>query len=236
MTDGELAVQKIIESGVEPLILNYIPVYDVKDSRVIAYRSEVYVNSLELGVLKPDEYQRISDRSKQSIKLSLWNARALTNKIDTMIRTGTMKNCEWISMSVPLKLFEKESFIPDMQEIFTQAAFGDFKRLCLDFPIDILFEDTGRIKEVLTELKSMGIRTALTDYGNSFCPLLRLNGLAFDFVYLDAVLNGKYKDENEVKPILDIVKAQGSTLVACGIKSDVIKNIIEKLEISYYIW
>jgi predicted signal transduction protein with EAL and GGDEF domain len=59
----------------------------------------------------------------------------------------------------------------------TNSRFGDL--------FDILYEDMEEAVQRINELRAIGVKVAIAEVGDEFCPVFRLTTTAFDYAFLD---------------------------------------------------
>ena len=58
--------------------------------------------------------------------------------------------------------------------------------LCIELSADLLYEDLTLARERVEAIRAMGVKVAIGEVGDEFCPVFRLSALPFDYAFLDA--------------------------------------------------
>ena len=86
----------------------------------------------------------------------------------------------------------------------------DYKVFCmLDiscFSADILYEDLERASEKIEELRSIGVKVAVFEVGDQFCPVFRLAEIEFDYAFMDTYSTNSLDDESADRVARSLVK------------------------------
>jgi EAL domain-containing protein (putative c-di-GMP-specific phosphodiesterase class I) len=171
-------IKNITESGIEPLTTLISPVRRCVSREVYAFRTIRQVNSLQLGVLRPVQYRNVCDRTLQSIGLAISDLRSvirLSQKLD-----ADEVQYDWITTYIPIKLLQRKDAAAKLEEALQKEGLSNPSKICLEFLSDALFDDLDRISAALRDFKALGFKTAITAYGDEFCPVSRLFGLPVD--------------------------------------------------------
>ncbi|MDD6094212.1 MAG: EAL domain-containing protein [Clostridia bacterium] len=176
--------ETMIESGISPLELFEYPVLSCSDGAEQGIFTELCINSLELGVLCPAQYRVVTNRNIQSIRLCTWAFR----RIVPLLRE---RDGGWISFYIPAKALMRDH-LRKLLESEQKKAPVDFSGLVAELSSEILYEDAEKASEKMTELnKEFGIRFMLSEFGDEYCPVLRLPQYPVDFVLLDSSVNSE---------------------------------------------
>ena len=58
--------------------------------------------------------------------------------------------------------------------------------MCIELSADILYEDLAAASEKINELRSLGVKVAICEVGDQFCPVFRLSEIKFDYAFMDS--------------------------------------------------
>lgn len=176
-------VKALIDSGAEPLVLHYEPVRFFQTAETLV-RTSLVVNSLELGTLTMQEYRFVARRTKQGDRLVERHLIKLCREIPRLLEGGLKVT----SFTVPVyaRLLRDGLLAKMLLETF--ALFPSVKPslLCIELSADILYEDVEDAAARIAELRSLGVRVAICEVGDEFCPVFRLASFHFDYAFLDS--------------------------------------------------
>ena len=217
MTD----VKRIIESGIKPLELYYQSVLDTQFSTVCAYRSELRINDLELGVLMAEQYMPVALRTSRCVFLSKWNLDKICIEMSGLMKKSI--DFDWFSLYIPTRMLLKSDLPTAVYEALGNAGIEEASSLCLEFSEEIFYEDSDKINEIFEKLKAIGVKTMLSGFGSDYCPNLRLSQIPFDMVLLDEGVTRRILKRKEDKGLIEAVvyfaKQNGCYIVANGVEN-----------------
>lgn len=179
----EATAKKMMESGIAPLELAEYDVLSCRDGSKKGVFTELRINSLELGVLYPAQYRVVTNRNNQSIRLATW----AFHRVSPML--SEREDGGWMSFYIPAKALMRDHFIKLLENERKKAG-RDFSKLVMEVSSEILYENAAQVAEKMTELRTeFGIRFLLSEFGDEYCPVLKLPSYPVDFVLLDPTLN-----------------------------------------------
>jgi EAL domain-containing protein (putative c-di-GMP-specific phosphodiesterase class I) len=107
------------------------------------------------------------------------------------------------------------------------------KALTLELVEDTLMADPERGRQVLAELRSLGVRTSIDDYGTGYSSLAYLRHLPADELKLDRSLTADVGDDHRAAAIVEhtvaLAHALGLRLVAEGVEDDATAAVLARL-------
>lgn len=175
-------VKALIESGAEPLVLHYEPVRFFQTAEALV-RTSLVVNSLELGTLTMREYRFVARRTKQGDRLVERHLTKLCREIPTLLAEGQKVSC--FTVPVYARLLRDGLLAKMLLETLALFPAVSPSLLCLELSADILYEDMEEAAARIAELRAIGVKVAISEVGDEFCPLFRLGSVAFDYAFLD---------------------------------------------------
>jgi len=213
-------IQQTAESGISPLELVYQEVISTRSEKCEAYRALLKINSLDLGVLMPEQYEEITLRNSQCEKLAAWSLDKLIDEISAI--NGAKVNFDWISVYIPVRMLYKDKLFNRLTKLIKNEKITDSTKIAFEFSQDILYEDKEMIVKHLQDIKSLGFKLILKDYGGEYCPVSRIFGLPFDSVILsnyikDIMFDSKTK--NLAQKIIDYVREVEIRTILFGINT-----------------
>ncbi len=213
-------VQAALEAGVEPISLRYKPVYSCSSKKPIAICSRMLLNSTVLGELTPEQYEVVADRTVRSEKLALWGITYAQRIVQKLGSTGV--DLSFISVRCPVRA-AKAAFARSLERLMLKYDFKSCEKLCLEFPISILFEQEGEVNAALNELKKSGVQTMISGFGEEFCPTMRLSSISFDYVLLHPQQSEKLKHPSSAQTavsLISFIKNNGAKVIVPDIDNE----------------
>ena len=178
-----VTVKETVESKIKPITLDFQEVR-LFDSSAKIVRSFLTVNSLDLGVLGYAQYRFVARRTKVGNQLVKRHLEKLFRRIPELL----LKNPEIVCFTVPvyarlLSDSELAAMLVDMISLYPEVPAG---KVCIELSADILYEDLKTAREKIDELRELGVKVAICEVGDEFCPVFRLSEIKFDYAFMDA--------------------------------------------------
>ncbi len=188
-------VQKTVDSGASPLTLSYETVRFFEQRKTLL-RSSLVINSLELGKLYPKQYIVVAGRSKQGHELFARQTEKIFEEYSKLL--SGMEDLDCVTVPVLSRTLLEGAAADILFEEFRKNAVMPPKMFCVEISSDVLFEDMESVKKRFSELYDLGIKIAINELGDEFCPIFRLKNLSFDYAFADSYSLGMLKDEDEL--------------------------------------
>jgi hypothetical protein len=78
---------------------------------------------------------------------------------------------------------ELATMLVDMIALYPEVPVG---KICIELSADILYEDLTETTEKINELRQLGVKIAVFEVGDQFCPVFRLSEINFDYAFMDS--------------------------------------------------
>ncbi len=175
-------VDQTVKSGIEPILLQYDPIAFFESSgRII--RSFLVIESLELGTLTYKEYRFIARRTKQGNALVKRHIEKLFRAFPKLLRDCVDPIC--FTIPVYARLLKGGELAEMLMQAFSDFPDVSPSKICIELSADILYEDIADAKQRLKELRDLGVKLAICEVGDEFCPVFRLAEFDFDYAFVD---------------------------------------------------
>lgn len=189
------SVKEILESNIKPITVGFSEVRFFESDKKI-YRSFLTVNSLELGVLGYPQYRFVARRTKVGNHLVRRHFEKLFRLMPSLIENHPEIECFTVPVYARLLAdSELASMLVDLISLYPEIPTG---KIGVELSADILYEDLKAASEKIDELRRLGVKVAVCEVGDMFCPVFRLSEIKFDYAFMDsystASLAGEEKD------------------------------------------
>ncbi len=176
-------VQALIDSGVPPIYF-HLDAVQLFGNKQRLYRTLLVVNSLELGTLTYGQYRFVARRTKQGDHLVARHLEKLCRAMPQLL----VQHPDALCFTVPVyaRLLRDGALAKLLMETFALFPQATPEKVCIELSADILYEDMADAKERIRELRELGVKIAICEVGDEFCPVFRLAEIAFDYAFLDA--------------------------------------------------
>ena len=187
----------------------------------------------EVGLTNPSAFLPTAERFGLMPQIDLWVTQQVIARLAGLRRKGKMA-C--VSINLSGHTFDNEYFVPEV------------KRLLIEYGVDprlLIFEitETNAIanieaaKRLIGELRALGCRFALDDFGSGFSSFHHLKHLPVDFVKIDGqFVRGMVRDAADraiVVSINDIAHSFGKRTVAEFVENREILEMLCRFGVDY---
>ena len=222
------AVEQVIDSGVKPIVLDVQRVVNFSEE-VEGIRTSLVIKSLDLGVLTANQYRIVARRTEQGSKLVERNVEKLFYFYQDLKKE--FPSAQFFTVSVYARALLNGALLQMLEGFFQKYPYVDADTICLELSADILFEDIAVYKEELDQVKQLGVKIALCEVAQEFCPLLRLHEVDYDLVFLDGYFTSSLDDENkesEINGVMSIINTRPTKIYASCIAPETVP-LLEKI-------
>ena len=177
-----VTVQETVESKINPITLEFsdVNLFD-GDGKIV--RSFLVVNSLDLGVLSYGQYRFVARRTRVSYQLVRRHFEKLFRRIPELLLKEADIECFTVPVYARLLMSgELAETLVDMISLYPEVPAG---RICVELSADILYEDLKLAAEKINEIRELGVKVAIFEVGDEFCPVFRLSEIRFDYAFMD---------------------------------------------------
>jgi diguanylate cyclase len=204
----------------DQLLVHLQPQVALSDGRVVGAEALVRWEHPVRGLLSPAELLPAAEQAGL--------LRPLTDTVLELALTATAR--WWTTDRVPVSVNLAAANVNDLDLPSKVAAalarHGlPAEALTLELVEDTLMADPERGREVLAQLRRLGVRTSIDDYGTGYSSLAYLRHLPADELKLDRSLTTDVASNRRAAAIVEhtaaLAHALGLTLVAEGVEDDV---------------
>ena len=202
------------------------PKYSLKSESIVGAECLVRVNSKNKRVINTERFIYILEKDKSIIELDLY----ILEEACKIINRWSDNKFKLVPISVNVSrvtLIEDDTFITKLNYNI------DTRFLEIEVTERVMLKDTNKIISVIKEIKDLGIKVSLDDFGSGYSSLTILKNLPIDTIKLDKLFLDK-KDISEkgkivIESIINMANRLGLEVVAEGVEyfeqAQVLKNL-----------
>ncbi len=226
-------VNATIESGITPIRIAYEPITQVENAKKIV-RTSLIIESLTIGTLTFSEYRYVARRTKRGDDLAARHIEKLFRAIQNGEDNDTV---ECYTLPMPARLIKNNKLSEMLFMAFTDFPDVNPSQVCVELSADVLFEDTEEMQKGVQSVLDLGVKVAITEVGDEFCPIFRLIKYKFDYAFLDKVIINNLKTEKDLSlagSIVEILHCLKVKVFAPFITSDKQISVLSSLNVDGY--
>jgi len=163
-------------------IVYYQPKVDINSWQIVGAEALVRWKDPELGLISPAEFIPLAEETGLIVPIGNWVSKTACSQIKQWHSEGF--DCLGISVNLCARQFQEQDLVSTVIEILEQSELEP-KYLELEITESSIMTNTDFAVKVLTELKQMGIRVSVDDFGTGFSSLGYLKRLPIDILKID---------------------------------------------------
>lgn len=219
--DIELHLQDDIDS--EALRLHYLPEVDLWTGAIVATEALVRWQHPTRGLLLPDSFIGVAESTNLAGELGRWVLRKACAEFSDW-RSRGVGHATMLRINVSPVQLVTASFVETVAD--TIAEFGiDSGSICLEITERAVVHDIDATRKALEELKEVGVKIAVDDFGTGYAVLSHLKDLPIDILKIDTTfvrdLGANPGDLAIVRAIIGLADAFGLQVVAEGVETPI---------------
>ncbi|HEY5595272.1 MAG TPA: EAL domain-containing protein, partial [Nitrospiria bacterium] len=210
----------------QELVLYYQPKIDLKAGRTIGVEALVRWQHPQHGLILPDQFISLAEHTGVIKPLTLWVLSEAARQILAWHQAGLE-----IAVAVNLSVRNLQDLqLPDQIAELLRNSGVMPGWLELEITESAIMADPGRAMEILTRLKTMGIRFSIDDFGAGYSSLSYLRRLPVAAVKVDkSFVIGMDASEDDaviVRSTVDLAHNLGLKVIAEGVES---QKVLDRL-------
>jgi EAL domain-containing protein (putative c-di-GMP-specific phosphodiesterase class I) len=211
-----MALERDLRAAIDrdELHLEFQPIVALGSGRVVATEALLRWNHPLRGAIAPLEFVPLAEETGLIVPLGSW-----------VLETACRAAAEWddvpVSVNVSTVQLRSSSFPATVEAALAAAALPP-RRLILEITESMLVEDVERTAVHLAELKRLGVRIAVDDFGTGHSSLQYLQRLPIDTLKIPKPFVDELADDTGegvlARAILDLARSFGLQVIAEGIE------------------
>jgi diguanylate cyclase (GGDEF)-like protein len=211
------------------LVLHFQPQVSLLDGSVVAVEALVRWQHPRHGLIQPDQFLGLAEETGLIVPLTDWAIERALVQMQAWWARGT-------DLGVAINLSAQclqDPKLPHTLRTLLATFEGDPRRLKLEISETSLMADPGNAREILAELRAIGLRLSIDDFGTGYSSLAYLKQLPLDELKIDrSFIVGIAPDSEEVAIIrstIELGHSLGLTVVAEGVESEAARAVLEEV-------
>jgi len=216
----EADLRKALER--DEFTLNYQPRLSLEDLRVDAVEALLRWRHPQRGMVSPDEFIPLAERSGLIVEIGDWVLREACAQVRRWRDAGAPG---WqVAVNVSGVQFRDGSLVSRVSRAIDAAGI-DSRMIELEFTEGALIEYSSVVSKAVKSLKTLGVATALDDFGTGYSSLSYLRHFPIDTLKIDrAFVRDIASKSGGNAPLVDAIIAMarslGLTTVAEGVETE----------------
>ena len=204
----------------EQFELYYQPLFRLADGDLIGYEALMRWQHPARGLLGPGTFIRLAEETSLIVPLTRWALMSACRQVAIWNPLGGVP----LEVSVNLSLvnLEDSEIVDDVADALAQSDINP-ELLVLEITESTVMREHNVGREILYDLKNLGVRLALDDFGTGYSSLSRLSELPFDSLKIPRPFIERITHDDQdfalTRGIVDLGHHLDLTIVAEGIET-----------------
>jgi EAL domain-containing protein (putative c-di-GMP-specific phosphodiesterase class I)/AmiR/NasT family two-component response regulator len=215
------------ESDIFPV--RYKPIVDIQSRQVIALESFLYWQSQDLGLISPPELIPLAELTNLVPSLGVRSIEAVCEQ-QQIWQESNQINLP-VSVNISAGFFNQPNFVQTISQILNKYNLSA-SDLRLEITENIMMQDINSAIFTINELRSMGIKVAVDDFGSGNSSLIYLKQLPVHMLKIDPYFIHNISNDSQKSAITTALIQMGHNLklqiIAQGVDSTSELNFVLK--------
>jgi diguanylate cyclase (GGDEF)-like protein/PAS domain S-box-containing protein len=200
--------------------LHYQPILDVAGRRVLGFEALLRWQHPTRGLLRPERFLAAAEQSNLIREIGLW---ALRRAIDDRLELGVQAYPDAaVSVNISARQFTEDGFLGTLNAMLNERAMPP-RLLQLELTESAFIGRPERTVAVIGELRRLGVRVLIDNFGTGYASLAYLKNLPVDGLKIDqGFVRGLPEDRGNaaiVQAITTLCARLGLTAIAEGVET-----------------
>lgn len=220
--------EKYLEDRMENALINdeFIvhlqPKYSSSDQKIGGAEALVRWNSVEEGMIFPDEFIPLFEKNGFIVRLDLW----VFEQVCKMIRRWMDDGRDLIKVSVNCSRVHLRD--PHFLKLYTDIAdkYNVPKNMLeIELTESIVMEDAKRLSKIICDIHDIGFGCSMDDFGSGYSSLNLIRDIRVDTLKLDKIFFGSCEGDEKrtrsvIESIINMAKSLDMKTVAEGVECE----------------
>ncbi len=211
----------------------YQPVVAVEARAIVGFEALARWQHPVLGMVSPLDFIPLAEKTGFILPLGMWILREACRQLKAWQQLGDVSPNLWVSVNVSGVQFQNASLVDDVSQALADLAL-DPRHLVLELTEGIASERPEAVKTLLMQLRSLGVRISVDDFGTGHSSLGRLRQFPFDCLKVDRSFVRGMEGNADVAGILATVSSMarqlGLRVVVEGVENEAQLALVRPLD------
>ncbi|CAB1369411.1 putative bifunctional diguanylate cyclase/phosphodiesterase [Denitratisoma oestradiolicum] len=212
------------------LFLAYQPQVELMTGRVVGLEALMRWRDQRGNHVPPDRFIPVAESAGIIRGLGKWVLRSALLQLKRLHESG------WpelrMAVNVSVVQFEMLDFLAMVQESLVEARISP-RYLELEVTESVAMTGADHVRDVLRQLKALGVTMAIDDFGTGFSSLSYLDNLPVDRLKIDksfvSTINGHEEGARIAEMVVDLGRKLGLTVIAEGVETETQAQLLKRV-------
>ena len=216
------------------LAVHYQPQVELADGRLFGIEALARWTHPELGPIPPARFIPIAERIGLISEIGDWVLTQACSQLAAWRAAGLPVPA--MAVNVSIQQLERATLLPAVRRVLeeTGVAAGDLE---LEVTESVIMGDNPRVITALSDLRALGVRLVVDDFGTGSSALGRLNRVPIDRLkvhgsFVREIGRGP-REKAIIRAIIGLGRDLGLEVLALGVEREVQRNVLRAVECRY---
>ncbi|EAT10789.1 EAL domain-containing protein [Bermanella marisrubri] len=213
----------------DTLDLHFQPIVDTRHQNIIGAEALIRWPHNEFGLIMPDEFIEMAERSGLIQALSIW---VIKRSLQILRRLHKINPSLFMAVNISTFNLQDDKFIKALLVLLEKSS-DLCRHVVLEITESQMMSDTQDALENLWSLNEQGVKIAIDDFGTGYSSLAYLKKLPAEELKIDKefIFDLETDKQNQVlvHTAIEMAHNLGMTVVAEGVESEHTRRILEDL-------
>lgn len=184
------------------------------------------------GLILPREFIPTAEKSGFIVPLSSWVLEHACSLIKLLESNQRLPESGYLAVNLSAKQFHQADFVSQLSRLIDRFDIAP-SRLELELTEGTLLDGVNETIDRMQQLKEMGVRFSIDDFGNGYSSLSYLRDLPLDKLKVDRAfvkeIHHSPENASVVEMIISIAKRFGFSVIAEGVETEEELNMLKEL-------
>jgi len=195
--------------GRNELSLEYQAKLDFKTGMITGVEALLRWDNPYLGSVTPSQFIPVAEETGLIVPIGRWVMKTACAQNVAWQRQGLPPVCMAVNLS--LRQLMDDNLLKDIKAALDDSGMAP-NLLELEITESMLMQNPVRLIEVLTNIKKIGVRLAIDNFGTGYASLTQLRNFPIDTIKLDKSFIRNLPQDSKDKAITEAIIAMGKTL------------------------
>ena len=214
----------------------YQPIISLSSNRVEGVEALARWNHPLRGMISPVDFIPLAEKTGLIIPLGRWVLQEACRQLNSWQNDPHISKDLWISVNISAAQFTQPTLAKEIREILI-ASCVDATRLVLELTEGMAMENPEATRNLLMQLRVMGIKIAIDDFGTGYSSLAHLRRFPLDYLKIDYLFVKSIENKPDAREIIQTIYALahglGLGIIAEGIENAEQLNLIRSIGCKY---
>jgi EAL domain-containing protein (putative c-di-GMP-specific phosphodiesterase class I) len=204
------------------LVLFYQPEVDLMSRRIVGVEALLRWQHPERGLISPIEFIGRAEETGVILPIGDWVMAEACRQIQEWNREDARNGSLRVLVNLSPRQFLRKGLADHVESLLLQSG-APSRQLGLEMTESSLMTDIGAARDVLADLRTLGVLLLLDDFGTGYSSLSHLHSFPFDVLKIDRSFVGRVTDGDQalqiVRTIIELARVLNMDVVAEGIET-----------------